>query len=123
MQVAKSSAARRSVTFTLRQGRCTSRKMNRLAVPLRLYSVIAFELARLGRDRLPYLADELGRALVETDHRALRIGRFGIEVEHILHAGDVLAIDLRNAPHILTPRLEFVFGQAPTHGLPGHAVV
>src|SRR5450756_2766328 len=88
-----------------------------------ILTVIAFELARLGRDRLPYLADELGRALVETDHRALRIGRFGIEVEHILHAGDVLAIDLRNAPHILTPRLEVVFGQAPTHGLPGYAVV
>jgi hypothetical protein len=27
-----------SVTLTLRQDRCTSRKMNRLAVPLRLYS-------------------------------------------------------------------------------------
>jgi hypothetical protein len=27
-----------SVTLTLRHGRCTSRKMNRLAVPLRLYS-------------------------------------------------------------------------------------
>src|SRR5271154_5490341 len=35
MQLAKSTAARLSVTLTLRQGRCTSRKMNRLAVPLR----------------------------------------------------------------------------------------
>ena len=38
MQAAKSTAARLSVTLTLRQGRCTSRKTNRLAVPLRLYS-------------------------------------------------------------------------------------
>jgi hypothetical protein len=28
-------------------------------------------------------------ALVETDHRALRIGLFGVEIEHILHAGDM----------------------------------
>ena len=38
MQAAKSSAARRSVTFTLRQGRFTSRNTNRFAVPLRRYS-------------------------------------------------------------------------------------
>src|SRR3984893_12013951 len=38
MQMAKSSAVRRSVTFTLRQGRWASRKMNRLTVPLRRYS-------------------------------------------------------------------------------------
>ena len=86
-------------------------------------AVVAFELARLGRDRLPHLADELGRALVETDDRALRIGRFGVEVEHILHAGDVFAVDLRNAPHVLAPRLELVFRQAPPHRLAREAVV
>ena len=90
-----------------------------MAVPLRLIlAVVAFDLARLGRDRLANLADELGRALVETDHRALGIGRFGIKVEHILHAGDVFAVDMRNAPHVLAPGLEVVFGQAPAHGLP-----
>jgi hypothetical protein len=36
MQAAKSTAARLLVTLTLRQGPCTSRKVNRLAVPLRL---------------------------------------------------------------------------------------
>src|SRR5262245_38036520 len=81
--------------------------------------VVTLELARLGRDRLPDLADELGWALVEADHRALRIGLFGIEIEHILHAGDILAVDLRNAPHVLAPRLEVVFGQPPAHGLAG----
>ena len=30
---------------------------------------------------------------------------FRLEIEHILHAGDVLAVDLRNAPRVLTPRL------------------
>jgi hypothetical protein len=34
------------------------------------------------------------------DHRAFRVGLFSIEVEYILHAGDELAIDLRNAPHV-----------------------
>ena len=38
MQAAKSTAARLLVTLTLRQDRCASRKMNRLVVPLRLYS-------------------------------------------------------------------------------------
>src|SRR5271166_3824085 len=76
-----------------------------------ILAVVTFELARRGRDRLAYLADELGRALVEADHRALRIGLFGIEIEHILHAGDVFAVDPWNAPHVLAPGLEVIFGQ------------
>src|SRR6266705_2970803 len=124
MQAAKSTAARLLVTLTLRQGRCTCRKMNRLAVPLRLYSqFVALGLTRRGRDRLPDLADELGRAFVKANDWALRIGRLRIEVEHILHAGDVFAIDLRNAPHVLAPRLEVVFGQTPAHRLARDAVV
>ena len=59
-----------------------------------IFAVGAFDLARLGWDRLANLADELGRALIETDHRAFRIGDFGVEVEHILHARDILAVDL-----------------------------
>jgi hypothetical protein len=43
-----------------------------------ILAIVALNLARLGRDRLADLADELGRALVETDDRVLRIGRFGI---------------------------------------------
>ena len=88
-----------------------------------ILAVVAFELARLGRDRLAHLADELGRALVEADHRPLRIGRFGIEVEHVLHAGDIFAIDLRNAPHVLAPRLELVLRQAAAHRLARQALV
>jgi hypothetical protein len=75
-----------------------------------ILAVIALELPRLGRDRLTHLADELGRALIEADHRPLRIGRLAIEVEHILHARDVLAIDLGNAPHVLAPGLQVVLG-------------
>ena len=60
-------------------------KQVRRAIAL-ILAVVAFELARFGRDRLADLADELGRALVETDYRALRIGRFGVQVEHILMA-------------------------------------
>src|SRR6516165_7999975 len=68
-----------------------------------ILAVETFELAWSGRDRLAHLADELCRTLVETNHRALRIGLFSIEVEHVLHAGDILGVDLRNAPHVLAP--------------------
>src|SRR5207237_4781914 len=82
-----------------------------------ILAVETFELAWSGRDRLAHLADELCRTLVETDHRALRIGLFSIEVEHVLHAGDIVGVDLRNAPHVLAPWFQVIFGQAPAHGL------
>src|SRR6202163_595947 len=85
--------------------------------------IVTFELTRPGRDWLTYLADELHRAFVEAHHRPLGIGRFGIEVEHVLHAGDVFAIDLRNAPHVFTPGLEAIFGQAPPNRLVRQALV
>src|ERR1700737_3923423 len=84
-----------------------------------ILAVIALALPRHGLDRLPYLTDELGRALVETDNRPLRIRRLRIQGEHILHASDVLAVDMRNAPPVLAPRLEVVFGQPTAHCLPG----
>jgi hypothetical protein len=74
-------------------------------------AVVALDLPWLGRNRLAHLADELGRALIEADDRAFRIGRFGVEIKHILHAGDIFGIHLRNAPHVLAPRLEVVFSQ------------
>src|SRR5262249_14461955 len=52
-----------------------------------------------------------------------RLGLLGIEVEHVLHAGDVIGIDLRNAPHVLAPRLEVIFGQTPAHRLAGDTIV
>ena len=82
-----------------------------------ILAIVAFELARLGRDGLAHLADELDRAFIEAHHRSLGIGRFGIEVEHVFHAGDVFAVNPGNAPHILAPGLETVFGQPPAHRL------
>ncbi len=112
------------MTLTLRHGRWTSRTDEEIdGAVAAVLVIVAFELARLGRDRLAHLADELDRALVEADHRPLGIGRFGIEVEHILHAGDIFAIDLGNAPHVLAPRLEVVFGQPPAHRLARQALV
>ena len=69
-----------------------------------------------GRDRLARFADELGGPFVEADHGPLRVKLLGIEVEHILHAGDVLGVDLGDAPHVLLPRLEMVLGQASADG-------
>src|SRR5438105_146650 len=79
--------------------------------------IVTFALTRLGRDRLAYFTDQLDRALVEADHRPLGVGRFGIEVEHVFHAGDIFAVDPGNAPHILAPWLETVFGQPPAYRL------
>jgi hypothetical protein len=86
-------------------------------------AIITLQLSRLGLDRLANLADELDRAFVETDHRALPIRLFSIEVEHIFHAGDELAVDPRDAPHVLAPGLELVFRQTTAHGLARDVVV
>jgi hypothetical protein len=48
-----------------------------------ILAVVARKLAWLGPDRRADLADELDRALVKADHRAVRMGRFGIEIEHV----------------------------------------
>src|SRR5215471_12161275 len=78
-------------------------------------AVVALDPAWLRCDRLAYLANKLNRAFVEADHRAFRIGRFAIEVEHVLHPRDVLGIDPGNAPHLLAPRLQVVFRQASAY--------
>jgi hypothetical protein len=46
-----------------------------------------------------------------------------VEVKYVLQAGDILAVHLRDAPHVLAPRLEVVLGQAPAYGLAGEAAV
>src|ERR1700722_13162395 len=76
----------------------------------------AFGPSRRRRDWLTRFADELAGAFVEADHRPLRVRLLGIEVEHILHAGDVLGVDLGDAPQVLLPGLEMVLGQASTDG-------
>src|ERR1700677_5225704 len=85
--------------------------------------IVTFEPAGLGRDGLTRLADELHRAFVEAHHRPLGVGGLGVEVKHVLHAGDVFAIDLRNAPNVLAPGLEAIFGQAPPNRLMRQAFV
>src|SRR5271165_6643077 len=85
--------------------------------------VEALEPSGCGRDRLARFADELGGAFVEADHGPLRVKLLGIEVEHILHAGDVLGVDLGDAPHVLLPRLEMVLGQASADGFTRETVM
>ncbi len=50
--------------------------------------IVGLALSRLGRDRLAHLADQLDGILVETDQRPGGILRLGVEVEHVLHAGN-----------------------------------
>ncbi len=83
----------------------------------------AFGPSRRGWDRLARFADELGGAFVEADHGPLRVKLLGIEVEHILHAGDVLGVDLGDAPHVLLPGLEMVLSQASADGLARQTVM
>src|SRR5690348_513314 len=85
--------------------------------------IVTFEPAGRGRNRLTRLADELHRAFIEAHHRPLGIGRRGIEVEHVLHAGDVFAVELRNTPHVLAPGFEAIFGQTPPNRLMRQALV
>jgi hypothetical protein len=66
-------------------------KQNKVVVPILVCSlrapvlaIAALDLPRCGRNRLAHLADELDWALVEADHRAFRIGHFGVEIEHIV---------------------------------------
>jgi hypothetical protein len=53
-------------------------------------------------------------------NRTRWIGRFGIEVEHILHPSDIGAVDLRNAPDVLPPWPQIILGQTPAHRLARH---
>src|SRR3954469_7474291 len=55
--------------------------------------IVALALSGPGRDRLTLLADELDGGLVETNQRPGGIWRLGVEIEHVLHAGDVFAIE------------------------------
>ena len=62
------------------------------------------------RDRLGHVAPQLLARLVEADHRAGRVVRLGVELQHVLHAVDERAVyPLREAPRLLPPRLEVAF--------------
>lgn len=82
-----------------------------------IFAIVTLGLTRCHRDRLAYLADQLGRAFIKTNHRPLWIGFLGMEIEDILLPGDVGAVHLWNAPHVPTPGLQVVLGQPPAHRL------
>ena len=46
-----------------------------------------------------------------------------VEAEHVLHAGDVLRVNLRHAPHLLLPRFEVVLRQPSSDRVPRNARV
>ena len=82
-----------------------------------IFAVVALELpglAGIGWRTSPM--SWIGLSSKQTTGR-FGIGRLGIEIEHVLHAGDVFGIDLRNAPHVLAPGLEIVLGEPPAHRL------
>ena len=73
-----------------------------------IFAIVSPRLSRRRRDRLAHLADQLRRALVEADYRTFWIGFLGVEIEHVFHSRDILAINPRDAPHVAPPRLEVI---------------
>ena len=45
-----------------------------------------------------------------------RVGRLGVEVEHVLHVGDEVRVHLRDAPHLLLPGLDVLLVEPPSNG-------
>ena len=88
-----------------------------------VFAIVPLGLAGRGGDRLAHLSDQLGEAFIEAYHGALWICFFRVEIKHILHAGDIIAIHLGDAPHGFLPRLQLVFGQASAYRLARQVLV
>lgn len=83
-----------------------------------ILGVLAGGRARLCWNGLADLADQLFRALVEAHHRACRIIRLGIQIQHLFHRCNKLRADLGNAPLLHLPGFQCVFltAGARSHG-------
>lgn len=94
MQTAKSMLARRSVTLTLRHDLLASTLTKRLG-PCHwlVFRIVTVSLSRFLDDRHAHIADELDWTFIEADDGSLRIMGLSVEVEEILHPGDIFAID------------------------------
>ena len=97
------------------------KEIGRAVAPI--FAVETLQLSRPGGNGQARLADDLGRAFVEADDRALWVWLLVVEIEHILHAGDVFGVDLGNAPHVLAPRLEVILQKPAADGLAGEFVM
>src|SRR5215211_64216 len=62
-----------------------------------------------GREGRRHLGPQRTRALIEADHRATRIGGFGIQIEDGFHAPDEGRGQFGDAPLLALPGLEVVF--------------
>ena len=102
---AKSWAVRRSMTADA-PGQFASRKTNRLEQLRRYSQSAALGLPRLGRDRIapPPRPGWIDISRRNRPPAAAGPAPPGIEIEHIFHAGDVIGVDLRDAPHLPAPR-------------------
>src|SRR5260370_2489074 len=69
-----------------------------------------FALAWLWRLLLPHLAEELPARLIEAHHRAFRIIRQHVGLDHVFHPPDVLAVGIaRHTPAPDAPPLDTLF--------------
>src|SRR5277367_6708531 len=95
MQTAKSRAVRCSVTFCMAPGPVRIEKHEQIGRAIAsIFAIVTFRLTRLRRDRLAHLANQLSRTLVEANHRMLWIGFFGVEIENVLHTGDLSTVHM-----------------------------
>jgi len=80
-------------------------------------------LARFGAHRHALFTDQLSWRFIEAHDRMPLVGRFGVQREYVLHASDILGVDLGDAAHLLQPRLELQLVEPTTNGLVGNRIV
>src|SRR6266487_1595271 len=74
-----------------------------------IFRVGALRITRLDRQWLADLPMDHQWLFVKTDQRGGGIIGLGIQVQHILHCGHKVGIDVRNAPLLMLPGLQCVF--------------
>ena len=83
-----------------------------------LLVVLPPRIPGLGRQWFSDVGQQLGGGLVETDHRALGVVGFGVQVQDVLHVSHEVGAHLGNAPLFPLPRFKGVFSDAaaPSRG-------
>jgi hypothetical protein len=75
-----------------------------------LFVVITLRFARLYRQGLLFLVNQLIGNLIKADHRIKRVIGFSIQIQNIFHPPDKVSPNHgRNTPFLLDPRFQFVF--------------
>ena len=100
-----------------RQGRWASTARKTFAVPLRRYHSPGGPGDREPPARSGGPRQSVGAGTRRRRRRRCPAPAALIQLEHVLHPGAVLRVNLGHAPHFVLPRFERVFVQSPTNGV------